>query len=140
MSPAEIVRIFYAAVAARDSDALRAAVVDHFADDAVLEFPASLPYGGRLESARTLARAFVGMATAPVPVGPQNLELTDVVVDGDTVVARVTFDWFAAGVANGIPQSALEIWRFADGQVTDMAAYYWDSAACAVLAATAANP
>lgn len=137
MTPSEIVRSFYSAVAGRDARRLQELVVDHFADHAALEFPQSLPYGGRVESARILAKVFVGMASAPVRVGPQAVSVSDLVVDGDIVVARVTFDWFAAGLDEGLPHSALEMWRFEEGKVVEMTAYYWDSAACARLAAVA---
>ena len=137
MTPSEIVRSFYSAVADRDARRLQQIVVDHFADDAALEFPESLPYGGRVESARILAKVFVGMASAPVPLGPQRVSVSDLVVDGAVVVAKVTFDWFAVGVDEGLSHSALEMWRFEEGKVVEMTAYYWDTGACARLAATA---
>lgn len=135
-SPAEVVRSFYAAVAAKDAAALTSLVEGAFAADAAIVWPDGLPYGGRVVGAAVLKKVFGGMAASPVPAGPANLEVLSVVDGGDTVVAEMSFDWHAPGSQESIPSGALERWTFVDGLVAEIRAYYWDTAACRDLVAS----
>jgi ketosteroid isomerase-like protein len=45
------------------------------------------------------------------------------------VVAWITFDWADPATGTRTPNSALELWRFTDGKVSEILAYYWDHAA-----------
>jgi hypothetical protein len=51
--------------------------------------------------------------------------------DGVAVVAWISFDWLTPGAEAGTPNQALELWTFADGQVRDIRAFYWDTDAIA---------
>lgn len=127
--PHEIVAAFYEAAAARDAAALDALLERSFHEDAAVHWPEGLPYGGRVEGRAILRKVFAGLATPEPVMGPENLAVVSVIDGGgDQVVAQVSFDWRANGVA--IASGALELWTFADGLVTEVRAYYWDTAAC----------
>ncbi|OMC33125.1 hypothetical protein A5742_14610 [Mycolicibacterium fortuitum] len=125
----DAVNAFYTAINAKDAEALTTLVAERFAKNAAVEFPAGLPYGGRIEGAPQLAKVFAGMAGSPVPVGPHNIDITDVLEDGDQVAVRVAFDW-SMPKGTAIRSTAIELWRFTDGKVIEMSAYYWDTVAC----------
>ena len=125
-----IVRAFYDAVAAKDPHALSEIVTGSFREDASITWPDGLPYGGRVEGASRLARLFAGMASSPVPVGPEGLEVISIVDGGDQVAAQLEFRWRAPGSDQSIPSGALELWTFDQGLVSEIRAYYWDTAAC----------
>lgn len=127
---AELVRTFYRAVASHDGAAVAALVAEHFAEDVTLHLPGSLPYGGTVEGRRRLERAFRGAAEAPEPVGPTGLEVLDVVVGGDRCAVQLRFDWHAPGGGVVTGTGAVELWTFDGGLVTDVTAYYSDTAAC----------
>lgn len=135
---AELVGRFYRAVASRDGDAVTTLVAEHFAEDATLRLPGSLPYGGIVAGRRSLERVFRAAAQATGPVGPTALEVLDIVEGGDRCAVQLRFDWYApggGGVVSGT--GAVELWTFAGGLVQDITAYYSDTAACvAVLAPT----
>jgi len=128
--PAHVVRAFYDAVAARDSNGLSEIVKNSFHADASISWPEGLPYGGRVEGASRLSRLFVGMASSPVPVGPSGLEVVSIVDGGGMVAAQLEFSWHAPGSTDSIPSGALELWTFDQGLVSEIRAYYWDTAAC----------
>jgi ketosteroid isomerase-like protein len=128
--PSDVVRAFYDAVVRRDAATLTALLEASFRDDAAMVWPEGLPYGGRVEGARRLAKVFGGMAASPTPVGPERLEVLSLVDGGDQVAAHLTFDWRAPGSDESIPSGALELWTFEDGLVAEIRAYYWDTAAC----------
>jgi ketosteroid isomerase-like protein len=135
---AELVRSFYRAVANRDEDAVAELVGEHFAEEATLRLPGSLPYGGTVEGRRRLERVFRAAANATDPVGPTALEVLDIVEGADRCAVQLRFDWHApsgGGVVSGT--GAVELWTFAGGLVKDITAYYSDTAACVdVLAPT----
>lgn len=135
MEQRQIVDTFYAAAARRDADALVALVDGSFRTDAAVEWPAGLPYGGRVEGAATLKLVFAGLAGPDPVLGPEHLVVVEVVEDGDRIAAQVAFDWRANGAT--IPSGALELWTFVDGLVSEVKAYYWDTAACQALLAAA---
>lgn len=127
--PHEIVAAFYEAAAARDAAALDALLERSFHEDAAVHWPEGLPYGGRIEGRAVLRKVFAGLATPDPVMGPENLAVVSVIDGGgDQVVAQVSFDWRANGVV--IASGALELWTFVDGLVTEVRAYYWDTAAC----------
>jgi len=128
--PAHLVRAFYDAVAAKDAGALSEIVTGSFREDASITWPDGLPYGGRVEGASRLARLFAGMASSRVPVGPEGLEVISIVDGGAQVVAHLEFQWHAPGSTESIPSGALELWTFDRGLVSEIRAYYWDTAAC----------
>jgi len=138
-TPNEIVRSFYAAAAAKDADALADLLATSFREDAAIEWPAGLPYGGRVEGVAMLGKVFAGLASEGAPLGPQRLALVSVIdAGGDQIAAEVAFD-FRVG-ERAIPSGALEIWTFADGLVAECRAFYWDTAAIADLVRPFMNP
>jgi ketosteroid isomerase-like protein len=130
-SARHVVRDFYAALARRDAEALGQLIDNRFHPDAVLALAPSLPYGGRFAGAAKLRRMFVGAASSQDQVGPVDVTLTGLLDDGDRVAAELAFDWYAPGAAGPLASSAVEIWTFAHDLVTEIRAYYWDTAACA---------
>jgi ketosteroid isomerase-like protein len=131
MTPRQVVDTFYDAAARRDGDALVALLENSFREDAAVEWPAGLPYGGRVEGVPVLRKVFAGLATPDAALGPDGLEVLAVVEDGDHVAVQVSFDWRANG--SSVASGALELWTFADGLVAEVRAYYWDTAACQAL-------
>lgn len=129
-SNAEVVRNFYAAIAGSDAAAIGSLIADRFAPDATFVWPASLPYGGQISGAARLSKVFMGMAASPVPVGPSDLAVVRIVDGGDSVVAELTFTWHAPGSDETIESGALECWTFDGSLVSEVAAFYWDTAAC----------
>jgi ketosteroid isomerase-like protein len=129
--PVDIVTDFYTALAASDADSIASLIDGHFADDVAIEWPPSLPHGGRVEGSRRLRAIFTGIAKTGASVGATNLKLIRAIGDGDEVVAWITFDWKQPGEDVGTPNSALELWEFSDGLVRDIRAFYWDTAAIA---------
>jgi len=126
---AQIVGDFYAALSAGEPETIAAAIDAHFADDAAIEWPPSLPHGGRVEGSRRLRGLFTGIAKAGNQAGATNLKLVRTIGEGDHVVAWITFEWKNPGSDDAAPNSALEVWSFAGGVVQEIRAFYWDSAA-----------
>ena len=125
--PASVVRAFYQAMSAGDGEAVRAVVRDRFADSVTLSLPESLPYGGVLSGKRKLERVLP--AAAAGSAGVQNLRLAGLVDGGDRVAAQLEFDWYtAAGALCVAGTGAVELWTFTSGLVTEIKAYYWDTA------------
>lgn len=125
---ADVAADFYAAVNAEDGDAIAELIAAKFAADVELIWPSSLPYGGTVRGAAKLGRLFFAMAGAPAPVGPDKVSVVSIVDGGDQVAARLEFDWYAPGSNTAIASGALELWTFVDGRVTEIRAYYWDTA------------
>jgi ketosteroid isomerase-like protein len=125
----DVARTFYEAVSAGEVDVIAAVVDEHFSADAAIEWPASLPYGGRVEGAHRLRKMFAAMAGSDVKVGPDALEVLSVTADGDRVAAELTFNWFPPGKTESVASGALELWTFEAAKVTGIRAYYWDTAA-----------
>ena len=123
-----VVRGFYAAVAAGDTDAISSVLDDHFADDAAIEWPASLPYGGRVEGAHRLRVVFADMVSGRSAVGPGPLDVLSISVGPGTVAAQLGFTFLTPGDAADVPSGALELWTFTAEKVSEIRAYYWDTA------------
>jgi uncharacterized protein len=128
-SPVTVVRAFYQAINDHDAASIGALIDQNFSQDAALELPPSLPYGGRVESARRLRTMFTGMLTSSTRVGPDTIAVKDIIDGGDRVVAQLEFGWGARGAAEPVQPGALELWTFADGRVRELRAYYWEPAA-----------
>jgi uncharacterized protein (TIGR02246 family) len=80
--------------AVRDGDV--AAMRDSFAEDATWQFPGSLPISGRWEGRDHIVDDLLGgMGTRFQPGSSLVIELTNVVADGEQVVA----EWSSAGTA-----------------------------------------
>jgi len=100
-NPVDTVTAFYSAVSTADADAIGDLIDAHFADDAAIEWPPSLPHGGRITGARKLRGLFSATARPDSPTpGPANLVLVRAIGDSDEVVAWLTFDW--ADPATGV--------------------------------------
>jgi ketosteroid isomerase-like protein len=119
------IEAFYAALFAKDSDAVAAMIGEHFAPDAVLHRPESLPGGGRTEGADRIARFMVGATKMPAggPLDIGTMRIASIIDGGDVVAVELAFPF--AGVDTG----ALEVWTLKDGRVTSIRAFYWDTAA-----------
>ncbi|MBO0727867.1 MAG: nuclear transport factor 2 family protein [Acidimicrobiaceae bacterium] len=128
-SRSDVARAFYAAITARDGEALERLLDAHFHDDAAVALPESLPYGGRVSGVRRLQRMFGALAGDPVPAGPVSLRLDNLVAEGEHVVALVSFDWQPPGGGTPVASSASELWTFRGGRVAEISAFYWDTAA-----------
>lgn len=126
---AQIVADFYAALSGGDPEAVAALIDAQFAEDAAIEWPPSLPHGGRIEGSRRLRGLFSGIAKAGDQAGATNLTLVRTIGDGDHVVAWIAFDWKNPGSDVTAPNSALEVWSFSEGLVREIRAFYWDAAA-----------
>jgi ketosteroid isomerase-like protein len=126
---AAVVERFYAAVAARDGDAIAAVVDDHFAEDVAFEWPPSLPYGGRVDGAHQLRKMFTAMAGSPAKVGPDGLSVTSLTASDDQVAAEVSFAWYPPGKDQFVQSGAFELWTFEGAEVRSVRAFYWDTAA-----------
>ncbi|MFT4081012.1 MAG: nuclear transport factor 2 family protein [Nocardioides sp.] len=127
MTPAQIVTDFYTALAARDPDRIRELADLGFAEGISAQLPASLPYGGEVSGQRRLSKMFQAMARGGAELGPRDLRLTSVIDGGETVAARMRFDY--ARPDGVIASSAVEVWSFRDGRATRIEAYYDDTAA-----------
>lgn len=122
-----VIEAFYRALFARDAELVGRIVDEHFAGDAVLHRPESLPGGGRTEGAHRIKRFMMGAAAmegGPLDVATMK---TARVIEGrdDEVAVELEFP-FA-----GEPTSALEVWTVRDLKVQSIKAYYWDTQAMA---------
>jgi ketosteroid isomerase-like protein len=126
-SPRQLVADFYNALSAGDTETIVRTIEARFAENAAVEWPPSLPHGGRLEGVRRVRAVFTASANPDAPAGAKNLQLVSAIGDGDEVVAWITFDWLQPGSVAPVPNQALELWRFSDGVVQEIRAFYWDT-------------
>jgi ketosteroid isomerase-like protein len=122
-----MVEQFYAALVAKDVEAVGAAIDDNFAEDARLVRPESLPGGGVVDGAARVKRlmtAVAGVRGAPLDAAEMRIEqvLEDTAGDLDHVVVELSFPWA------GTPTRALECWTVRDLKVIEIRAFYWDTA------------
>jgi hypothetical protein len=129
--PIDTVTAFYTALSEGRADAIASTIDENFADDAAMVWPPTLPHGGRVEGSRKLRAIFSAIANPDAKTGATNLRLVRAIGDEDDVVAWITFDWKHPGEDTGTPNSALELWKFSDGVVRSIHAYYWDAASIA---------
>jgi ketosteroid isomerase-like protein len=127
----QIVDRFYAAVTAKDGEAIAAAIEDGFAPDAVMRISDSLPYGG-VHAGREMIQALLGtLARTRTPmVLVEGITVRRVLEQGEEIAVDVQFPWIAPGAAEPIPMAAVEWFTFRDGRVVEMRVGYWDTAAC----------
>jgi ketosteroid isomerase-like protein len=122
---------FYAAVIAKDADAIAAAIEDGFAPDAVMRISDSLPYGGVYTGRDTIQALLGKLARTRTPmVLVEGITVRRVLEQGDEIAVDVAFPWIAPGAAEPLPMAAVEWFTFRDGRVVDMTVSYWDTAAC----------
>lgn len=126
-SPSQLVTDFYTALSTADTETIVRTIDSRFAENASVEWPPSLPHGGRVEGARRLRAVFSASANPDAPAGAKNLRLVSAIGDGDEVVAWIAFDWLQPGSDTPAANQALELWRFSDGLVQEIRAFYWDS-------------
>jgi ketosteroid isomerase-like protein len=119
-----MVESFYDALFKKDGEQVAALIDEHFAPDAVLWRPESLPGGGRTEGAERIKRFMVGATKlSGPPLDVADMKVVSITEGEGRVAVELAFP-FA-----GIDAGALELWTVADGQVTRVRAYYWDTAA-----------
>jgi hypothetical protein len=122
-----IVESFYDALRARDGQLVAEIVDEHFAQDAILRRPESLPGGGVTAGAEKIKRFMVAAATMDGPLDISRLDVHQILEhagdDGEHVVVDVRFP-IPGGTVN-----ALEWWILRDLKVAEIRAYYWDTAA-----------
>jgi ketosteroid isomerase-like protein len=117
------IEAFYEALFSKDADLVSRIVDEHFAPDAVLHRPESLPGGGRTEGTDAIKRFMAGatkMSGGPLDVADMSIAT---VVEGDGAVAVELAFPFA-----GQPAGALELWTISDLKVQSIRAFYWDTA------------
>lgn len=133
-----VVDRFYAAVIAKDGEAIAAAIEDGFAPDAVLRLSDSLPYGGAhigREAIQTLLGTLARTRTPMVLV--EHITVRRMLEQGDEIAVDVEFPWIAPGASESIPMSAVEWFIFRDGRIVELSVGYWDTAAVAQALAAA---
>ncbi|OYN76194.1 nuclear transport factor 2 family protein [Mycolicibacterium sphagni] len=106
-NPHQLVADFYSALSAADTETIVHNIETRFVENAVVEWPPSLPHGGRVEGARRRRAVFSASANTDAPAGTRNLELVSAIGDGDEVVARITFDWLQPGKYRPCAQSSV---------------------------------
>ncbi len=126
-APRDIVADFYNAISNADVDTIVRTIDTHFAEDAAIEWPPSLPHGGRVQGSRKLRAVFSATANPDAPAGAKNLKLVRAIGDESEVAAWITFDWVNPGDETGTANQALELWSFADGKVREIRAFYWNT-------------
>lgn len=128
----DVVERLYAAIQAKDAEALGAIVDEGFAEDAVMKLSDSLPYGGEHHGRDRIRGMLVGLVSMERPmVIPDRIEVVRIVDQGDQVVAEASFWWLAPRADEPIPMTAFEWFTFADGRITEMKVAYWDTVAVA---------
>lgn len=126
-SPRELVTAFYNAISTADTETIVNTIDSRFSADAAIEWPPSLPHGGRVVGNRKLRAIFAASADPDAPAGAKNLKLLSAIGDDHRVVAWISFDWLQPGSATPTPNQALELWTFVDGEVHEIRAFYWDT-------------
>ncbi len=138
-SPTTLVSTFYQAINNHDRASITEFVDTWFDPDAAVQFPASLPYGGRLSGAKALRGLFGAMASGRTTQGPKRVNVVDIAGTADRVFAELEFDWYPGGEAAPIASAACEVWTFRGGRVTEIRAYYWDAKQLADVAARSSD-
>jgi hypothetical protein len=137
--PREVVERFYAAVSAKNVDAIVQLADDRFAPDVVVREPESLPYGGSYEGLEKVKRLFTGLASPRSPIDAEQMVIAEImeavsVADHlNHVVVAIRFPWTVPGAEEPLQTKALEWWTFTDLKVTEIQAFYWDTGACVAL-------
>jgi ketosteroid isomerase-like protein len=127
--PASVATGFYQALSRGDAEAAAQLVNDHFASDAELIRPGSLPGGGTIRG----VRAIVAFVRAAVSSGAT--------IDVDRVLESTTGEQtdVIAALSLSLGQAAmpvLERWTFVGDRVSRLQAFYFDTAAMVAAAKT----
>lgn len=135
----EAVERFYAAVRARDPQAIADLIDGWFATDVVVSEPESLVYGGRYEGIDPVRRLFAGSASPRSVLDGSQLiveQIVESVAESDRlghVFVAVSFPLTPPGADKPVSIRAVHWWIFRDLRVASIEAFYWDTAACAGL-------
>jgi ketosteroid isomerase-like protein len=116
------VREFYDLLVQGRGDDVAKFVEAHFAEDATLSRPESLPGGGSLTGARGIGKFMRAAASGVAGLSLQSVHESSS-TDEVNVFAQVVLD------LGGAATEAIEWWTFAGEKVTSLRAYYWDTAA-----------
>jgi hypothetical protein len=122
-----MVEEFYGALAAKDVAGVERFIDDNFAQDVKLRRPESLPGGGTIEGADRVKRlmgAVAGAEGGPLDSTQMRIErVLEYTGEGrDDVAVELSFPW------NGTATTSFEWWVVRDLKVTEIRAYYWDTA------------
>lgn len=128
LSPSGFVRSLYGAIEAGDAAGAEGLVDAYCSEDVYVEWPPSVPHGGRLEGRGRVARLFRRAATPTNGAGSRNVRLTAVAGgdDAQDVVALLSFDWVHPD-GTATPTGAAEHWTFRGGRAISVRAYYYDT-------------
>lgn len=110
------------------------ALAPFFAPDVVLHQAEALPYGGTWHGHAGLERFFTAMSTtwAAFEMLEQQLYPT-----GDAVVVHTDVRATARATGRELEFPILQMVRVAEGRITEVRPFYWDTAAIAAACATA---
>jgi hypothetical protein len=116
------VKEFYELLGQGQGDDVAGFVEANFAEGATLARPESLPGGGLLSGAKVIAKFM--RAAASAVAGLRLDSVHESTSSNETnVFANLALD------LGGATTKAIEWWTFADGKVSSLQAYYWDTAA-----------
>jgi ketosteroid isomerase-like protein len=127
--PASLVTGFYQALARGDADAAARLVSDHFASDAEVIRPGSLPGGGTIRGVPAIV-AFVGAAAASGAAIDLDRVLVSTADEQTDVIAALSLNLGRTAMP------VLERWTFAGDRVSRLQAFYFDTAAMVAAAKT----
>lgn len=116
-----VVSDFYSSLSRGESDAVAELVTTRFSDGATLARPESLPGGGTISGAPTIAKFMRRAADAAKGLQLRQLHISQ---DNGAVQAFAILE-----LSLGSSTTAIEWWTFESGAVTSLTAYYWDTAA-----------
>jgi ketosteroid isomerase-like protein len=129
MNKVDIVREFYAGVIAKDLDCINAMIDTYFAQDAIVRMPQSLYYGGEYRGQTALKQLFSGLAHPKSAVRADSMRLERVCGSGDCVATILSFEWRGRGGDKLLTRNT-EWFTFEDGRITEILAFYEDTAQC----------
>lgn len=134
--PIDIVREFYDAVRAKDIDTIGRIVDNGFSPDVVVRLPSSLYYGGEYRGGSEVKRLFSGLAHPKSAVNADTLVVEHIIGTDDCVAAVLTFEWRGRGGGEPLRTGNIEWIVFRDGLISELFAYYQDTARCIALDST----
>jgi ketosteroid isomerase-like protein len=120
--PASVADAFYHALSRGDADAAAQLVTEHFASDAEVIRPASLPGGGAIRGVAAII-AFVRAAASSGAAVDLERVLESTVGEQTDVIAALSLNLGHAAMP------VLERWTFVGDRVSRLQAFYFDTAA-----------